>query len=93
MIVNAAELTNFPADGHAFEQIIFEDEIAGVAAFGEIEIFVERFGNDMMLHDEVLNVFESEILCEDGSKIFDPVGDGELIRSDVAGNGRPPREL
>jgi hypothetical protein len=41
MIVDAGKLADFPANRHAFEEIILEDEIAGVATFGEIDKFVE----------------------------------------------------
>jgi len=75
MIVNAGELTDFPANGHAFEKIILEDEIAGVAAFGEVKKFVESFRADVVLYDEILDVFEGEIFGRDGSEILDPVGD------------------
>jgi len=40
MIVDAAELADFPADGHAFKDAVFEKEIAGVVAFGKEEIFI-----------------------------------------------------
>ena len=60
VIVDAAVLSYFPADGHALEEIVFENEIAGVIAFGEEEIFFERFGAHGMVDDEVLNVFERE---------------------------------
>jgi hypothetical protein len=60
MIVNPAVLADFPADRHALEEIVFENEIAGVIAFGEEEIFFERFGAHGMVDDEVLNVFERE---------------------------------
>jgi len=39
MIVDAAVLADFPTDGHALEEIVLEDEIAGVIAFGKEEIF------------------------------------------------------
>ncbi len=60
MIVDAAVLTDFPANGHALEEIVFENEIAGVIAFGEEEIFFERLGTDGVVDDVVLNVFERE---------------------------------
>jgi len=66
MIVDTGELADFPADGHTFEEIVFEDEIAGVAAFGEVEIFFEGVGADVILDDEVLDGFEGEVVGGDG---------------------------
>lgn len=60
MIVNAAVLPDFPADRHALEEIVFENEIAGVIAFGEEEIFFECFGAHGVVDDVVLDVFERE---------------------------------
>ena len=60
MIVNPAVLADFPADRHALEEIVFENEIARVIAFGEEEIFFERFGAHGVVDDVVLNVFERE---------------------------------
>ncbi len=75
MIVDAAVLSNFPTDGHALEEIVFENEIAGVIAFGEEEIFFERLGTDSVLDDVVLDRFESEGALGDSDEAFDPVGD------------------
>ena len=86
MVVNARELADFPADGHAFEEIVFEDQVAGVTALREIEIFFERFRADVMADDEVLDVFKGKILCGDGGEIFDPVGDGELFGDGIVGH-------
>ena len=91
MIVDAGELADFPADGHTFEEIVFENEIAGVAALGEKNIFFERVGADVILDDEVLDVFEGEIARGDGGEILDPVGDGELGDGEIVGHREPPR--
>ncbi len=91
MIVDAGELADFPADGHTFEKIVFENEVAGVAALGEKNIFFERVGADVILDDEVLDVFEGEIAGGDGGEIFDPVGDGELGGGEIVGHRKPPR--
>ena len=91
MIVDAGELADFPADGHTFEKIVFENEIAGVAALGEKNIFFERVGADVILDDEVLDIFEGEIPGGDGGEIFDPVGDGELSGGEIVGHRKPPR--
>lgn len=88
MIVDAAVLADFPADGHALEKIVFENEIARVISFGEKAILVERFGADGVLDDVVLNGFESEVALGDGGEIFDPVGDGELFDGELFWHGR-----
>jgi len=49
MVVDAAGLADFPADGHAFEKGVFENQIAGVVAFGEIAIFCEAFSLDVVV--------------------------------------------
>jgi len=91
MIVDAGELTDFPADGHTFEEIVFENEIAGVAALGEKNIFFEGVGADVILDDEILDVFEGEIFGGDGGEILDPVGDRELGGGEIVGHREPPR--
>jgi hypothetical protein len=92
MIVNAAVLADFPADGHTFKQIIFENKIPRVAALGEEEIFVEGFGADVVLQDEILDVFEGEVFGGNGGEVFDPVRDVDLGGGEVVRHGRPPRE-
>ena len=77
MIVDAAVLADFPADGHALEEIIFENEIASVIPFREEEIFAECLGLDGVLDDVVLHVFEREVALGNRREAFDPVGDGE----------------
>lgn len=88
MIVDAAVLANFPADGHALEKIVLENEIARVISFGEKAILVERFGADGMLNDVVLDSFESEVALGNGGEVFDPVGDGELFDGELFWHGR-----
>jgi len=83
MIVDAAVLADFPADGHALEEIIFENEIAGVVAFGEEAIFFEALGADGMVEDVVLDVVEREAALGDGGEAFDPIGNGELLDDDL----------
>lgn len=58
MIVDAAVLADFPADSHALEEIVFENEIAGVIPFREEKIFFDRLGADGVADDVVLNIFE-----------------------------------
>jgi len=79
MIVDAAELADFPADGHAFEDVIFEYEIASVVAFGEEEIFIEGLRTDKMAKDIVLNIRECEFAIGNTGETLDPIGDRELL--------------
>jgi hypothetical protein len=79
MVVDAAGLADFPADGHAFEDIVLENEIAGVVSFGEEEIFVESLRTNGMAKEVALNVFEGEIAFGDGGETLDPIGDRELL--------------
>jgi hypothetical protein len=79
MIVDAAELADFPADGHTFEDVIFEYKIAGVVAFGKEEVFVEGFRTDKMAKDIVLNIRECEFAIGDTGETLDPVRNGELL--------------
>ena len=88
MIVDAAVLADFPADSHALEDRVFENEVAGVVAFREEEVFFERFGADGMVEDVVLDGFESEVALGKGSEVFDPVGDGELLDGKLFWHGR-----
>jgi hypothetical protein len=88
MIVDAAVLADFPADGHALEEIIFENEIPCVVAFGEEAIFFEALGADGVVEDVVLDVFEREVALGDGGEGFDPVGDGELLDGELFWHGR-----
>ena len=88
MIVDAAMLADFPADGHALEDCVFENEIAGVVAFGEEEVFFERFGANDMVEDVVLDGFESEVALRKGGEAFDPVCDGELLDGELFWHGR-----
>jgi hypothetical protein len=91
MIVDAAELADFPADGHAFEHVVLENQVARVAAFGEEKIFFERFGADGVVENEALNIFEGEVAVGDGREVLDPVGDGELFDCELFGHGKSLR--
>jgi hypothetical protein len=94
MIVDAAELADFPADSHAFEHVVLENQVAGVAPFGEEKIFFERFGADGVVENEVLNIFEGEVAVRDGREVLDPVGDGELFDCELFGHGKSlPRKV
>jgi hypothetical protein len=88
MIVDAAVLADFPADGHTLEEVVFENKVARVIALGEEEIFFERLGADGVMDDVVLNILESEFALGDCSEAFDPVGDGELLDGKLFLHGR-----
>jgi len=87
MIVDAAVLADFPADGHALEEIVFENEIAGVVALGEEAIFFEALGAYGVVKDVVLDVFEREVALGDGGEALNPVGDGELFDGELFWHG------
>jgi hypothetical protein len=88
VIVDAAVLADFPADGHALEDCVFENEIAGVIAFGKEEVFFECFGADGVVEDVVLDGFESEVAFGDYGEAFDPLCDGELLDGELFWHGR-----
>jgi hypothetical protein len=88
VIVDAAELADFPADGHAFEHVVLENQVAGVAAFGEEEIFFQRFGTDGVAENVVLNSFQGEIAVGDRREIFHPIGNVELFDGELFGHGK-----
>ena len=79
MIMNTAMLANFPANGHALENFVFENQVAGVAAFGEITIFVDGFGADGVTDNVILNGFKREILGGNGRETFNPLLNVELL--------------
>jgi len=88
MIVNAAVLADFPADGHTLEKVVLENEIASVVAFGEKKIFFQRFWTHGVADDVVLDIFESEVAFGDGGKAFDPVNDGERFDGELILHGK-----
>ena len=88
MIVHAAGLTDFPADGHTFEDCVFKNQVAGVAAFGEEAEFFQGVGLDGVLLDVGLHLFEREVRFRDGGQAGDPVVDGELRDDSVGRHGR-----
>ena len=79
MIVHPAVLADFPANSHAFEDLVLENQVAGVTAFGEKAIFFQRFRLHPMRHDVVLHILQREIALGDSGKAFDPVVDSEPV--------------
>ena len=72
MIVNAAGLADFPADGHDFEEFAFVDQITGVMAFGVEEVGFERFAANGMPLQILLDVFEGELLAMNFGEVLNP---------------------
>ena len=79
MVMNAALLANFPTNGHTLEHIVFENQVASVAALLEIAILFDGFGADGVALDIALNGFEREILRGNGCETFNPFLNVELL--------------
>jgi hypothetical protein len=88
VIVDAAMLAHFPADGHTLEDVVLENEIARVISFGKEAVLVEGLRADGVVKDVVLNIFESEVTLRNRGEAFDPVGDGELLDGELFWHGR-----
>jgi hypothetical protein len=78
VIVNAAGLAQFPADGHDFEEFAFVDQITRVMALGVEKIRLERFAANGMLLQIVFDIFEGELLAMDFRERLDPVVNMQL---------------
>jgi hypothetical protein len=87
VIVDAAELADFPANAHALKNIILEYQIARVAAFGEKEIFFQRFRAHRVMQDVVLNISQRKVAIRNRGKILHPIGDGKLLYHELFGHG------
>jgi hypothetical protein len=90
MVVNSAGLPDFPTNGHALEDFVLEDEIAGVVALRKIAVLFERFGSHRVADDVVLDVIESEIAPGDRREALHPISDSELFGCDVLCHQAPP---
>src|ERR1700722_1069671 len=88
MVVDAAVLSDFPADRHTLEEIVFENEIASVIPFGEEAVLVEGLRMDGVVNDVVLDIFERKVALGDSGEALDPVGDGELLDGKLFWHGR-----
>lgn len=72
MIVNAADLANFPADGHNFEEITLENEIPRVMAFGVEKIGLQSVRRNRMPLEIAFDVFKSELFAMDFREAANP---------------------
>jgi hypothetical protein len=78
VIVDAAELADLPADGHALEDLVLENEVASVISLGEEEVIFQRLGKHGVLQDVILNCIERELVFGNGRQACNPLADGEL---------------
>lgn len=81
MIVNPADLADFPADGKDFEEGTLEDEISRVVAFGVEKIGLERVNAELIVLKILLNFREREILVMNFGKAVHPFIDRQLRHS------------
>lgn len=88
VIVDAAGLADFPTDGHAFEKLIFENEVAGVIPSREKTIFFERFRRDSVADDVFLDIFKLELALGNRCEALNPVSDGESFNREICWHGR-----
>ena len=87
MIVDAAVLPDLPADRHALEKIVFENQIARVIPLGKKNILFERFRSHGVAHDVILNIFEGEVALGNGAEALDPIRDGECFDVELIWHG------
>ena len=78
MIVNAAGLANFPADGEHFEEAALIDEIPRVVALGVEKVRLESIRENLILLEIFFDLRKREILTMNGRKAADPLIDLEL---------------
>jgi len=81
MIVNAAEVPDFPADGHHFEELAFVNQVSGVVALGVEKVGLERFRADGLCLRELQNARDGELLLRNAAELFHPVIDGQLFHA------------
>jgi len=90
VIVDAAVLADVPAEGHALEQIVAEDEVARVISFGEKAISFEALGMNGVADDVVLDILQGEVGFGDGREALHPIVDVEFFRCDGLRHTMPP---
>src|SRR5258708_10612823 len=79
MIMNAAELPDLPANGHALKYVVFENQVACGIAAREKEILVQGFRTNGVLHDVALDGFQCELALRDGGAVLHPIRDDQLL--------------
>ena len=75
VIMDAADQTDFPADGHNFEEITFENQISRVMALRVEEIRREGFRLHQIFADEIADALESEFARGNRCKFLHPFSD------------------
>src|ERR1700690_3268976 len=94
MIVDAAVLSDFPADGHALEKLVLENQIPRVIPLGKENILVECLRTHNVADDVVLHIFEGEVALGNGSEALDPIRGGERFDGELIWHGKeiiPPK--
>ena len=89
MVVNAAGLPDFPADGHDFEKIALENQVSCVVALGVEEVRLQRIDAELVLLEVFLDLGKCEVLAMNGGETAHPVIDrhlrhGSLLKSKQA---------
>jgi hypothetical protein len=82
MIVDATELANLPADGHALENVVLENKVASVISLGEEKIFFQGLREYCVLQNIILDCVERELAFGHGRQAGNPLVDGELLCRD-----------
>jgi hypothetical protein len=82
MIVNAAALADLPANGHALEDAVLENQVARVVSLGEEKILFQRLRTRRMVQNIILHGFEREVAFANGRQASNPVIDDQLLRRD-----------
>src|SRR5713101_7096521 len=79
MIMNAAELPDLPANGHALKYVVFENQVACVIAAREKEILVQGFRTNGVLHYVVLDGFQAELALRYVGEVLHPIRVSQLL--------------
>ena len=89
MIVNAAGLADFPADGHDFKEFAFIDQISSVMAFGIEKVWFDGLTLNGMLLQVMLDIFERELLVMDFREALNPIVNGQWRHDGINGSIAP----
>ena len=80
MIVDSAGLADLPADSHALEQVVLEDQIASVVPLGKEEVGFERFRLDAVGGQECLHALERELPRRNRGQPLHPIVNRQHLR-------------